>query len=150
MASSSTAVNPKYCRIYGCPRWMIESRSFCQGGKEGSSFAFLQYTMRPIRSEDMFVRTCNNFWMRRILSCIFAVTYVVYICIGAIVIVSLIYFCSYLLYVCFCYWNEKCEEITRICKYIENSSLWVIRITASRWNCIKIILYYYYCYYYDI
>lgn len=69
----------------------------------------------------IFVRTCNNFWMRRILSCIFAVTYVVYICIGAIVIVSLIYFCFYLLYVCFATETRnagKLQEFVNILKIL--------------------------------
>lgn len=86
-ASSSTAVNPKTVEFMDV---RVDNRA---------SIVFIKDTKKDRASRPfsiqcdqfgrrIFVRTCNNFRMRRILSCTFAVTYyVVYICIGAVVIV---------------------------------------------------------------
>lgn len=98
VALSSTDVNPKYCRIYG----VVDDRASI----------VLPRRQRRIELRVPSVYNATNSvgeysFVRAIISGCVAfspvysrlLTYVVYICIGAlIVIVSLIYFCSYLLY----------------------------------------------------
>lgn len=60
------------CRIYINLRRVIKSRSFHQEYKKGSSFAFLHEHDGDQFGRRIFVRMCNNFRMRRILSPVYS------------------------------------------------------------------------------
>lgn len=150
LISSSTAVNPILSNL-----WLSEvddRASIVLPRRQRRIERCVPSVYSAINSVGgIFVRTCNNFRLRRILSCTFAVNYLRRVHLYRRSCYCFVDLFLFLFIRClFCYLNEKCGEITRICKYIENSSFWVIWITASRWYCIKIILYYYYCYYYDV